>query len=105
MDYVPRSVSIIDFANMNCDRTQISGLAARAHNYNALARIGGCGHASGTKRGEKSKSRPYQAHGQTTRTHTQALSRHTSSRNEPYNALQHFLDCTPPPRTVYRADS
>ena len=34
MDYVPRSpfsVSIIDVANMNCDRTQISGLAARVH--------------------------------------------------------------------------
>ena len=39
---------------MNCDRTQISGLAARAHN--AQARIGGCRHTSGTKRGEKSKS-------------------------------------------------
>ena len=48
----PFSVSIIDVAN---DRTQISGLAARAHN--AQARIGGCGHTSGTKRGKKSKSR------------------------------------------------
>ena len=60
MDYVPRSpfsVSIIDVtvANTNCDRTQISGLVARAHNV-AQAIIGGCGHTSGTKRGEKSKS-------------------------------------------------
>ena len=59
MDYVPRSpfsvsIMIIDVANMSCDRTQISGLAARAHN--AQARIGGCGHTSDTKLGEKSKS-------------------------------------------------
>ena len=55
----PSAVSIIDVANTNCDGTQISGLAARAHN--AQARIGGCGHTSGTKRGEKSKSRAFSA--------------------------------------------
>ena len=60
MDYVlrsPFSVSIIDISNMTCDRTQISGLAARAHN--AQGRIGGCGHTSGKKRGEKTRGGHY----------------------------------------------